>query len=314
MNETDNNRDIRISGRNRKLIIIIVLLLLCIASAVFILSHYGKSDNKKADKPANEAPAAEQAADEGADKPDEPAAAEQTADTEAASHVYSHRGSAGDDELTFAAYDRAIEAGSKFIEADVVVSGSGTVYVAHDDYAMDMTGTGGYFSGMTDGQIDKLKTRSGSNVIKLKDLFEKYGDSVTYIVDIKYTGSRNIDAFTIAVRTSGMEDNVIAASSFFDVLRPLDESFPDMPKLYVCADQATFDLALGNDYVDIISVPKKNMTAANLKAARDHKKKFSAWTLNSEEEIRSAIDLGVDSYFTDDTGLAIKLEKKYRTE
>ena len=179
---------------------------------------------------------------------------------------------------------------------------------------MDMTGTGGYFSGMTDGQIDKLKTKSGSNVIKLKDLFERYGDSVTYIVDIKYTGSRNVDAFTIAVRTSGVEDNVIAASSFFDVLRPLDESFPDMPKLYVCADQATFDLALGNDYVDIISVPKKNMTADNLKAARDHKKKFSAWTLNSEEEIRSAIDLGVDSYFTDDSGLAIKLEKKYRTE
>lgn len=311
MNESDNNRDRRINDRNRKLITIIVLLLLCIASVVFILSHYGKSDDKKAEKPANEAPAAEQAADETAD---EPAEAKQAADSEASSHVYSHRGSAGDDELTFAAYDRAIEAGSKFIEADVVVSGSGTVYVAHDDYAMDMTGTGGYFSGMTDGQIDKLKTRSGSNVIKLKDLFERYGDSVTYIVDIKYTGSRNIDAFTIAVRTNGMEDHVIAASSFFDVLRPLDESFPDMPKLYVCADQATFDLALGNDYVDIISVPKKNMTADNLKAARDNKKKFSAWTLNSEEEIRSAIDLGVDSYFTDDTGLAIKLEKKYRTE
>ncbi len=311
MNEMDNNRDIRISGRNRKLIIIIVLLLLCIASAVFILSHYGRSGDKKAEKPAEETPATEQASDEATE---EPAAADQAADNEAASHVYSHRGSAGDDELTFAAYDRAVEAGSKFIEADVVVSGSGTVYVAHDDYAMDMTGTGGYFSGMTDGQIDKLKTRSGSNVIKLKDLFERYGDSVTYIVDIKYTGSRNVDAFTIAVRTSGVEDNVIAASSFFDVLRPLDESFPDMPKLYVCADQATFDLALGNDYVDIISVPKENMTADNLKAAHDHKKKFSAWTLNTEEEIKRAIDLGVDSYFTDDTGLAIKLEKKHRAE
>ena len=312
MNDSDNNRDMRIrNGRNRELIIIAVLLLLCIASVVFILSHYGKSDNKKAEKPAADAPAAEQTADE---KTAEPAADESEAAGGAASHVYSHRGSAGEDELTFAAYDRAVEAGSKYIEADVVVSGSGTVYVAHDDYALDMTGTGGYFSGMTDGQIDKLKTRSGSNVIKLKDLFERYGDSVTYIVDIKYTGSRNIDAFTIAVRTSGIEDNVIAASSFFDVLRPLDETFPDMPKLYVCADQATFDLALGNDYVDIISVPKKSMNADNLKAAHDHGKKFGAWTLNSEEEIKSAIDLGVDSYFTDDTGLAIKLEKEYRNK
>ena len=211
-------------------------------------------------------------------------------------------------------HDKAVEAGSKYIEADIVVSGDGTVYLAHDDYAQDMTGTNGYFSGMTDGQIDKLKTKSGSNVIKLKDLFERYGDSVTYIVDIKYTGSRNVDAFTIAVRTSGVEDNVIAASSFFDVLRPLDETFPDMTKLYVCPDQATFELALDKDYVDIISVPKNIMTADNLKAAHEHGKKFSAWTLNTEDEISSAIELGVDSYFTDDTALAVGLEKERRTE
>ena len=66
--------------------------------------------------------------------------------------------------------------------------------------------------------------------------------------------------------------------------------------------------------MDIISVPKEIMTADNAQAAHDHHKKFSAWTLNSEKEIKSAIDLGVDSYFTDDTELAIKLEKKYRTE
>ena len=115
-------------------------------------------------------------------------------------------------------------------------------------------------------------------------------------------------------RTSGFEDKVIAASSFFDVLRPLDETFPDMTKLYVCPDQATFELALDKDYVDIISVPKNIMTADNLKAAHDHGKKFSAWTLNTEAEISDAIDLGVDSYFTDDTALAIGLEKERRTE
>jgi glycerophosphoryl diester phosphodiesterase len=167
---------------------------------------------------------------------------------------------------------------------------------------------------MADSQIDKLKTKNGSKVLKLKDLFEKYGDSVNYILDIKYTSQRNIEAFTIAVRTYGLEDNIIAASSYFDALRPLDETFPDMTKIYICADQATFDLALDHEYVDMISVPKEIMTADNLKAAHDHDKKFSAWTLNSEEEIREAIDIGVDSYFTDDTALAIKTEQEYRTE
>ena len=308
MNEQISNRTKRRrKAKQRKLITIIVLLLLCAASAAYILMHFGRGEEKNtAEEPPAETPAAE-----------EPAAEEtaQNSDAEAAaSHVYSHRGAAGDDELTFAAYDRAVEAGSKYIEADLVVSASGTVYLAHDDYALDMTGTGGYFSGMTDGQIDQLKTKSGSNVLKLKDLFEKYGDSVNYILDIKYTSQRNIEAFTIAVRTNGLENNVIAASAYFDALRPLDETFPDMTKIYICADQATFDLALDRDYVDMISVPKEIMTADNLKAAHDHDKKFSAWTLNSEEEIRGAIDLGVDSYFTDDTALAIKTEQEYRTE
>ena len=307
MNEHEYNRVRRKKiARRRKLITIIVLLLLCVVSALYILAHFGKSDDKRAEEPAEETPAAEETADE--------EVSESAADETAASHVYSHRGSAGDDELTFAAYDKAVEAGSKYIEADIVVSGDGTVYLAHDDNAMDMTGTNGYFSGMTDGQIDKLKTKNGSNVLKLKDLFEKYGESVNYIVDIKYMSPRNVDAFTIAVRTSGFEDKVIAASSFFDVLRPLDETFPDMTKLYVCPDQATFELALDKDYVDIISVPKNIMTADNLKAAHEHGKKFSAWTLNTEDEISSAIELGVDSYFTDDTALAVGLEKERRTE
>jgi len=307
MNEQTSNRtNSRRKAKQRKLITIIVLLLLCVAASLYILTHFGRAQENVAEEPQTETPAAEEPAEE---------EAPQTADTEAAaSHVYSHRGEAGDDELTFAAYDRAVEAGSKYLEADLVVSASGTVYLAHDDYALDMTGTGGYFSGMTDGQIDKLQTKSGSKVLKLKDLFEKYGDSVNYILDIKYTSQRNIEAFTIAVRTYGLEDNIIAASSYFDALRPLDETFPDMTKIYICADQATFDLALDHEYVDMISVPKEIMTADNLKAAHDHDKKFSAWTLNSEEEIREAIDLGVDSYFTDDTALAIKTEQEYRTE
>ena len=307
MDEQTNNRASRRKrAKRRKLITIIVLLLLCIMSAVYILAHFGESGNDSAEEQAAENPAAEETADEEVPETVEAGIA--------ASHIYSHRGSAGDDELTFAAYDKAVEAGSKYIEADIVVSGDGTVYLAHDDYAMDMTGTNGYFSGMTDGQIAKLKTKNGSSVLKLKDLFEKYGDSVNYIVDGKYMSARNVDAFTIAVRTSGLEENVIAASSFFDVLRPLDETFPDMTKLYVCPDQATFELALDKDYVDIISVPKDVMTADNLKAAHEHDKKFSAWTLNTEEEISKAIELGVDSYFTDDTALAIGLEKDMRTE
>lgn len=292
-------------ARKRRLLIIIVLLLLCVAAAVYIIVHFGGSKEESIETAVEEAPVEEVIPT----PQEEPDAA---ADEKAAEHVYSHRGSAGDDELTIAAYDRAVEAGSKYLEADIVVSASGTVYLAHDDQAFDMTGYNGYFSGMTDGQIDALQTKSGSKVLRLKDLFDKYGDSVTYLVDVKYSSSRNVDVFIETVKGSGFEKNVMAVSSFFSVLSQLEDEFPDMEKLYVCGDAATFDLALEKDYVDIISVPADLMTADRLKAAHDNGKKFSVWTLNTDKEIGDAIELGVDTYFTDDSSLAIRLEKEKR--
>ena len=43
-------------------------------------------------------------------------------------------------------------------------------------------------------------------------------------------------------------------------------------------------------------------------------KLFSAWTLDSEETIKKAIDMGVDTYFTNDTPLALRLEREYGLE
>lgn len=292
-------------ARRRRLLIIIVLLLLCVAAAVYIIVHFGRSSEESTETAVEETPV-EEVVPTPQEDPDA------AADDKAAEHVYSHRGSAGEDELTIAAYDRAVEAGSKYLEADIVVSASGTVYLAHDDEAFDMTGYNGYFSGMTDGQIDALKTKSGSKVLRLKDLFDKYGDSVTYLVDVKYSSSRNVDAFIETVKGSGFEKNVMAVSSFFSVLSQLEDEFPDMEKLYVCRDAATFDLALEKDHVDIISVPADLMTADRLKAAHDNGKKFSVWTLNTDQEIGDAIELGVDTYFTDDSALAIRLEKERR--
>ena len=40
-------------------------------------------------------------------------------------------------------------------------------------------------------------------------------------------------------------------------------------------------------------------------------KKFSAWTLDTEDAIKKAIDMGVDTYFTNDTPLALEIEREY---
>ena len=300
----------RNKSRRRILTAIVIMLILCLIAAGYIISTAKhRAEARQAEQAEAERINQEQ---EEAEAAEEEAAAE--AAEKSASHVYSHRGSAGDDELSMAAYDRAVEAGSVFIEADMVVSAEGTPYVAHEDESEVMTGYAGYFSGMTDSQIDGLKTRSGNSILKLSDLFDKYGDSVTYLIDIKYSAPRNIEAFTEIVKKYGYEKNVIAVSFFSNALSPLEETFPDMTKLYLCSDQGTFNAALGYDYADILCVPKEIMTEDNLKAAHDSNKKFSVWTLNTEEEIVQAIEMGADSYFTDDTALAVRLEQEHRAE
>ena len=312
MSENSNIKSKKKKSNRRKLILVLVLLALCIAAVIYIFA-FSRANGRAGEEVQENTEITSETENTASESTSESAAEDAEGESNAATeHVYSHRGSQGEDELSFAAYDRAVEAGSKYIEADMVVSADGTIYVAHDDESKAMTGYDGYFSGMKDSQIDQLTTRAGNKVPKLTDLFEKYGDRVNYIIDIKYSSQRNITAFTETVKGSGLEDNIIAASFYSNALMPLEETFPDMPKLYLCGDQGAFNAALGFEYADILCVPASILTEDNLKAAHDNGKKFSVWTLNTEEEIKNAIETGVDSYFTDDTELAIKLEKENR--
>jgi len=299
-------------AQRKKIIAIILMLILCILALAYVVKLAGRA---KAPQVSNEP---EVAVDDTADTTAEDTDADEedgaALHEEAASHIYSRGRTADSSDFTVDAYDKAVNAGVTYIEADMVVSADGTVYVASDDYAKDLVGLDGYFSGMTDSQIDGLKTRAGNKILKLSELFDKYGDSVTYIIDIKYSSARNIEAFTDIVKKYEYEDNVIASSYYSDALRPLEDTFPDMTKMFMCSDQGTFNVGLSYDYADILCVPKDIMNDANFKAAHDSDKKFSVWTLNTEDEIKNAIGLGADSYFTDDAELAIGLEEENRGE
>ena len=294
--------------QRRSIIIILLMLLLCVLAVLYIFSlEHSRNEARQ-----EEAAAAEEADKAAAEAAEEAEQQEQASQSKAGSHVYAHRGSAGENELSFAAYDKAVEAGAGYIEADMVVSADGTVYVAHEDESEPMTGYSGYFSGMSDSQIDALTTKAGNKVLKLTDLFDKYGDSVTYIVDIKYNDPRNAEALVKTVKDYGNEENVVAASFYPKALSAVEEALPDMTKIYISSDQGSFNAGLGYSFADIVCAPASIMNADNVKAAHDNSKQFSAWTLNTEEEIKSAIELGVDTYFTDDSALAVKLEEENR--
>ena len=300
---------------NKKTLItlIIIMLLLVVAALAWIL-HMGKAD-KPAAKP--ETTQEEQAAQEDEQKKAEEEAAlkKKTEDEKIASHVYSHRGSAGPEEHSFKAYDAAIEAGSINIEQDVVMSSDGVLYVSHDLNAVTMTGYNGMYEYISSETIDGLKTEAGNKILRLSEVFDHYGKDINYIIELKDNSDKCLLAFEQLVDESGLSDVITVQSMKAETLEILDKKYPDMPKLFVCWNQGDFDYVLDKPYVDIISVRADVetgiLTESNCKAAHEAGKKFSAWTLDTEDAIKKAIDMGVDTYLTNDTPLALEIEREY---
>lgn len=55
------------------------------------------------------------------------------------------------------------------------------------------------------------------------------------------------------------------------------------------------------------------MTKENVALVHKNNKDFNVWTLDTTSEILQAIDLKVDTYFTNYTAKALALEKKANT-
>lgn len=232
---------------------------------------------------------------------------------QAEEHVYSHRGASGEEiEHTLAAYDLAVLYGSKYIEQDIVISKDGTLYVSHDQNAKRITGVDALYSDMTDEEIATLSTEDEQKILKLEEVFKRYGASFTYVIELKTEG-KTVDKFIEIVELYGKEDQIILQCFNAQVLQEIEKVYPDMPKMYLVSKQENFEAGLELEYVDILSVSKKIMNQENCALAHKKGKLFNVFTLNTTEEIKSAIELGVDSYFTNYTAKAIALEKEYRT-
>lgn len=227
-------------------------------------------------------------------------------------HVFAHRGASGEEvEHTIKAYDLAIRQGADHIEQDVVLSKEGTLYVSHDDSAGRITGVNRNFADMTDAEIDERTTSDGQHILRLSQVFERYGQLVVYVIELKDQGEATTRLIEL-VKQYNMSGNVIIQCSKLEALEKVKAAFPNVPTLYLTDGQGDFTQALELSYVDILSVNKKNMSEEDCRRAHEKQKQYNIWTLNEEGEIRQAIEMGADSYFTDYPGRAIELEGLFR--
>lgn len=224
--------------------------------------------------------------------------------------VYSHRGASGEEpEHSVSAYDLAVAYGSKFIEQDVVSSKDNTLFISHDKTAKRLTGQDVSYSDMTDTEIKKLRTEMGDPVLKLDDIFKLYKKKINYVIELK-NNDQDVEKLLDLIKKNNLENRVVIQASTISSLDKVKEAYPDMPTLLLVKNQETVTLACDSESVDIVSIINLLMTKDNIKHIHESKKKVNVWTLNSIGEIKEAIELDVDSYFTNFTAKALVLEKK----
>lgn len=228
------------------------------------------------------------------------------------SRIYAHKGSfnKASEAHTFKSYDRAIKEGSKNLELDVVLSKDGSLYVSHDLDTKATTGKNLRFSKLTNKQINNLKTKSGEKIHTLEAVFKHYGNSLTYLVELK-EGSKQIEAFSDFM-TRCKPANVIVQSNNLKVLKVLSQRFPDIQTLFLSYTSKRVTAGISNDSVDIIAMKSSLASAKNVKRVQAVGKVASTFTLNRINDIKMMIKRNMDTYFTDHTGRAIMVEKTYR--
>ena len=281
------------SGRPRWLL---GLAAVSIAVGMFIASVAGGDDSHDKTEPTTTETAEEADEDAGSDD-----ASSAEAQTGPEYRVYAVRGVGGGEGNDFYSFDDAIDQGALCVEQDVIMSATGTLFVTRDR---------GY-----NGAYDSVCADAGFP--KLEDVFDRYGTGIVYVVEIKAEDTAAADELIRLIYDYGLEDNVIIQSFFPNILKRVKSEFPDMTSIILHdhgnMNRVSFGEALDLGYADMVAVNEAegDMTEENCTAAQNAGKKFAVWSLDSESQIREAIEMGVDAYFTREPGLALKLEEKY---
>lgn len=214
--------------------------------------------------------------------------------------LFSHRGVAQAPDHTFEGYDLAIEQGSIYIEQDLYLSYDGHLIISHDDEIAD----GMRITEMTLEEIREIPRENGEHYLTLDELFERYGNTVNYVIENKFTD----DAFTLErqvlelIQAHCLENNVILQSFHVDSLRFYYEQNVDLPLVLLVGARANIDALTDVErysFADAIAFRSTVLNEENVSRLNQMGIIVLAWFIGETEEERQRIlDLGIDGLFT----------------
>lgn len=234
--------------------------------------------------------------------------------------VIGHRGASGyAPEHTFASYQRALEIGVDYIEQDLQMTRDGVLVVMHDP-TLDRTTDGrGPVIERTLAEVKRCDAGSwfgaafaGQRVPTLRELFERYRDTVNYYIETKNPEDAPgmeekllelMDAF--GLRETAVSKWQVLIQSFsrasLEKIRSFDDRLPLIQLIEKEHDSAAIRELLPDiaEYAAGIGPSRLSVDRELVDAVHAHRLVIHPYTVNDPADIRRMTELGVDGLFTD---------------
>jgi glycerophosphoryl diester phosphodiesterase len=232
-------------------------------------------------------------------------------------YVIAHRGISGRyPENTLLAFQRAIEAGTDWIETDVQTSTDDVVFISHDGTADRCTNGHGLFKDMSIAQVKELDAGSymgaqfaGERIPTLEEALDFIDERVRLCIEIKgHTTADNLrtawETVSILKKRNYLQ-HVVVSSFNHEALRAVKTWEPliatsldpepqdgSLTPWELCQQVLAYNInAMQHTY--------QKITPELIEEAHHHGFSLWAWTVNDPDDMRHVVELGVDAIMTD---------------
>jgi len=234
--------------------------------------------------------------------------------------VFAHRGaSAAAPENTLAAFRRAGEAHTDFVELDVQETSDGVVVVAHDSDLMKVARSPLKIWASTAAELRTVDIGSFFGAAYADQRVPTLADALAVCkgvsrVDIElkdYGHDQQLEERVIAlVEAAGMQNQIVTMSLSPGMVARMKQLRPDWTSGLLIAR------AIGQANrlpVDFLAVESRVATLRFIRSAHSSGKPVYAWTVNDPQAMVRLIGLGVDGLITNHPDRARQVVAQYRT-
>jgi glycerophosphoryl diester phosphodiesterase len=209
--------------------------------------------------------------------------------------IIGHRGCNLEPENTLRALAKGMEC-ADFVEVDVRMSKDCVPVIIHDRTLERTTNGKGLVKELTLKQLKELDAGKGEKIPTLQEVLDLIRDR-GLLVEIKETGTEG--KICDMIKESGVR-NIMLVSFNPGSLRTAKEMLPDIKTGIIYSRIVENPLRLAFGIKANVLLPKYELASGELaERAHNHNLMVFPWVLNTEQEVKRAVDIGVDGFATD---------------